>query len=77
MKLILAPILLLTLLFSSLAFGETVEWSELVKRDSLYYKKFSKIPFTGKVTGSHFHSSDKGTYKNGEKHGPWIIYWGN
>ncbi len=41
MKHILAPILLLTLLFPSLAFGETVKWNDLVVRDGLYYKKFS------------------------------------
>ena len=46
---ILAPILLLVLLFPSFAFGETMRY--LVKRDGLYYKKFTHVPFTGKVRG--------------------------
>ncbi|MEC7490372.1 MAG: hypothetical protein VYA17_12380 [Pseudomonadota bacterium] len=68
MKHILAPILLLTLLFPSLAFGETME--DLVIRDGLFYKKFSDVPFTGKVTGE-----EQGKFRKGKKHGPWVEYW--
>jgi hypothetical protein len=68
MNRLLAPILLLTLLFPALAFGETMD--DLVKRDGLYYKKFSEVPFTGKVTGT-----SQGSFKNGKKNGPWKIYW--
>ena len=70
MKRILAPILLLTLLFPALAFGETM--NDLVKRDGLYYKKFSEVPFTGKTTGKI-----QGSFKNGKKHGPWVSYHDN
>jgi len=49
MKHILAPILLVTLLFPALALGETL--NDLVLRDGIHYKKFSDVPFTGKVTG--------------------------
>jgi hypothetical protein len=45
MKRFLAPILLLTLLFSSIAFGETM--GDLVVRDGIHYKKFIDIPSTG------------------------------
>mgnify|MGYP006113003643 CR=1 FL=1 len=70
MKRFLAPILLLTLLFPALAFGETMK--DLVKTDGLYYKKFTDVPFTGKVTGKI-----QGSFKNGKKDGPWIEYHDN
>jgi antitoxin component YwqK of YwqJK toxin-antitoxin module len=69
MKRILAPILLLTLLFPALALGETMD--DLVYRDGLYYKKFSTVPFTGKVSSKFFQSS----YKNGKRHGTDVHYW--
>ena len=47
MKHILAPILLLVFLFPSIAMGGEVKWDDLVKRDGLYYKSFTVVPFTG------------------------------
>jgi hypothetical protein len=41
MKRILAPILLLTLLFPALAFGETID--DLVERDGIHYEKFAAV----------------------------------
>ena len=73
MKHILAFILLLTLLFPSLTFGETMD--DLVERprwSGIHYKKFSDVPFTGKVTGL-----SQGTFKDGKKHGPWVQYYDN
>ena len=70
MKRILAPILLLTLLFPALALSETM--GALVKTDGLYYKKFSDVPFTGKGTGN-----PQGSFKDGRKHGPWVEYHDN
>ena len=70
MKHLLAPILLLTLLFPSLAYGETMD--DLVKRDGIHYKKFSTVPFTGKVTGK-----SQGSFKNGKWDGPWVSYYDN
>jgi hypothetical protein len=67
MKRILAPILLLTHLFSSLAFGETMK--DLVVRDGIHYKKYTDVPFTGKVTGK-----SQGLLKDGEEDGPWVGY---
>ena len=77
MKRILAPILLLTLLFPSLAYGETMD--DLVKRDGIHYKKFSDVPFTGKVTGkTHvFLENGQGSLKNGRFDGPWVYYHDN
>ena len=70
MKRILAPILLLTFLFPSLAYGLTI--GALVQRDGLYYKKFTDVPFTGKITGNK-----QGSFKDGKKVGPWTSYHRN
>ena len=72
MKHILAPILLVVLLFPTLAFGETVDWNDLVVREGLHYKKFTEVPFTGKVTGD-----EQGSYKNGKREGPWVRHYDN
>jgi hypothetical protein len=70
MNRIVAPILLLTLLFPALAFGETMK--DLVERDGIHYKKFSDVPFMGKTTGD-----EQGSFKNDKKHGPWVSYHDN
>ena len=70
MRHILASIVLIVLLFSTLALGETMK--DLVVMDGLYYKKFTDVPFTGKVTGK-----DQGSFKDGEKDGPWVSYYYN
>ena len=30
------------------------------------------VPFTGRITGKK-----QGSFRNGKKHGPWVIYWDN
>ena len=70
MERILASLVLMVLLFPALALGETMD--DLVKRDDLYYKKFTDVPFTGKITGN-----TQGTFKDGKPHGPWVNYWDN
>ena len=72
MKHILAPILLLVLLFPSLALSEEVTRDDLVERDGIYYKKFADVPFTGKVTGQ-----GQGQIKDGVRDGPWVEYHDN
>ena len=72
MKHILAPILLLVFLFPSLALSQEVTWDDLVEREGLYYKNFSDVPFSGKITGSK-----KGSFKNGVMEGPWVSYHEN
>ena len=67
MRRILAPILLLTLLFPALAFGVTLD--DLVVREGLHYKKFTDVPFTGKTTGEI-----QGSFRNGKKDGFWFRY---
>jgi antitoxin component YwqK of YwqJK toxin-antitoxin module len=70
MKRILAPIVLLTFLFPSLAYGVTMD--DLVVRGGLWYEKFNDVPFTGKTTGK-----TQGTFRNGKKDGPWVYYRSN
>ena len=45
---------------------------DLIVRDGLFYKLFSDVPFTGKLTGYQ-----QGSFKNGERDGPWVGYYEN
>ena len=72
MKHILAPIFLLVFLFPTLALSEEVTLDDLVERKGLYYKKFTDVPFSGKVTGG-----GQGEIKNGKRDGPWVSYFEN
>ena len=72
MKHILAPILLLVLLFPTLALGEEVTLDDLVIRDGLYYQKFTDEPYDGEVTGQ-----EQGSFSDGKRDGPWVKYHDN
>ena len=48
-------------------------YDDLVERNGLYYKKFTDVPFSAKVTGG----SRQGSFKNGKEEGAWIYYWSN
>jgi antitoxin component YwqK of YwqJK toxin-antitoxin module len=75
-KLLLLPILFLSLI-STPCLSETM--GELVKRDGIYYKKFSDTPFTGKTT-EYYDSGQlkiKVNYKNGEREGDETSYYEN
>ncbi|HAQ69361.1 MAG TPA: hypothetical protein DCR48_00150 [Flavobacteriales bacterium] len=65
---------LLSLLFISLL--SSPSWSEtmdkLVERNDFFYKQFTDIPYTGKVTGV-----EQGFFKNGKKDGAWVGYHEN
>ena len=80
---ILTPVVLLTLLFPSFALGdglirkvtgrnwpEVVELSNLEKREGIFCKRFTEIPFTGKVTGRF-----QGSLKDGKREGPGVSYY--
>ena len=69
MRHILTSVVLVVLLFPSLALGETVTIYDLVEREGLHYKKFSDVPFSGKITGS-----EQGSIKNGKREGTWVSY---
>jgi len=70
MRHILTSVVLLVLLFPALAFAETMD--DLVERDGLHYKKFTDVPFTGKVAGK-----THGSIKDGKQDGPWVRYHDN
>ena len=63
---------LVVLLFPALAMGGEVKLKDLVLTNGLYFKKFTEVPFTGKVTGK-----EQGRLKNGKRVGVWIEYDGN
>jgi len=66
--------ILLTILFLSLLSSPSwsVSHDDLVEREGIFYKKFSDVPFSGKVTGRY-----KGNYKNGKEDGAWVIFHDN
>ena len=63
-------LLFILLSLSIPSFGETMD--DLVKRNGLYYKKFTDVPFTGEVEGNK-----QGSFKDGKKEGSWATYWDN
>jgi len=68
---ILATALLALSLTASGAFATSMD--DLVKREGLYYKKFTDTPFTGVVD----EGKRRGAFKNGEQEGPWFTYYEN
>ena len=46
---------------------------DLVKREGIYYEKFTDVPFTGEI----IRGLEQGSFKNGVKDGAWIGYHGN
>ena len=72
MRHILTSVVLVVLLFPALAMGGEVTRDDLVITNGLHYKKFTDVPFTGKVTGK-----SQGRIKKGKKDGPWVNYQDN
>ena len=56
---------LFLLIFCTPSWSETLTMDDLVKRNDLYYKKFTNDPFTGEISGIESGSLKKGK-KNGE-----------
>ena len=62
------------------SFGWSLEYNELVKRDGLYYKKFTEVPFTGEINSKityPIEGKEKGKLIKGIKEGYWVKYYGN
>ena len=70
MKLITKILFPMCLLLPITTFGETMD--DLVKRDGLYFKKFTDVPFTGNLTGK-----TQGAFRNGKKEGTWFVFYNN
>jgi len=45
---------------------------DFVRREGLFYKKFTEVPFTGMVAGKA-----QGKIRNGKRYGPWVDYHEN
>ena len=66
----LVVLLLLVFLFPVVSMGETVDRTELVTRDNLYYEKFTDVAFTGTGTGK-----EQGEVVEGKKVGVWLNFY--
>ena len=68
--------LLITFFTVLFCLTSSVGWSLTMKdleyRDGFHYKKFTEVPFTGKIGGQF-----NGLIENGKREGSWISYWGN
>jgi antitoxin component YwqK of YwqJK toxin-antitoxin module len=69
-KLLLIITLILPLLLSSESWA--IEYDDLMKREGLYYEKFTDIPFTGKVD-----DQPKLSFKDGKISGEYVSYYEN
>ena len=65
-------LIIFSLLLTSVSWSKSIDSKDLVKRDGLYYEKFTDKPFTGKVTGLK-----QGKIKKGKIKGKWNEYWEN
>ena len=72
MRYLLTVLTCLLILSPNVVMSETVKYQDLVKRNGLYYKKFTDVPFTGRTSGRI-----QCSYKKGKKHGPWFSYYEN
>ena len=63
-------LIIFSLLLTSVSWSKSIDSKDLVKRDGLYYEKFTDKPFTGKVTGLK-----QGKIKKGKIKGKWNEYW--
>ena len=63
-------LIIITLLFSFNAMATYIEYSELVKRDNLYYEKFTDVPYSGNVKGKA-----RGKLINSIRDGEWKDYY--
>jgi len=72
-----------TVLFClTLSVGWTLEYKDLIKRDGVFYEKFTDVPFNGKVTlksceSNEPHCKELVNLKNGKKDGFGLKFWDN
>ena len=62
-------LLIIFSLLTSVSWSKDVDWNDLIKRDGLWYEKFTNEPFTGNSTGLK-----QGKVKDGKKDGEWLYY---
>ena len=64
--------IIFSLLLTSVSWSKDVDWNDLIKRDGLWYEKFTNEPFTGNSTGLK-----QGKVKDGKKDGERLKYYDN
>ena len=64
-------ILFVSLLAAAPSWSEGTSLDDLVKRDGLFYKKFTEVPFTGEID----EGLSRGYLKNGKLKGPYVSYY--
>ena len=62
-------LIIFSLLLTSVSWSKDVDWNDLVKKDGLWYEKFTNEPFTGNSTGLK-----QGKVKDGIKDGETLVY---
>ena len=63
-------LIICSVLLTSVSWSKNVDWNDLIKRDGLWYEKFTNEPFTGKLSGI-----ENGKIKKGKREGQWLIYY--
>ena len=56
----------------SVGWSDTLTKDDLVKRNDIFYRKFSSEPFSGEIAGLQI-----GKFKDGRRDGPWEYYHEN
>ena len=73
MKIILTSLVLVVLIFPTLALSREITMDDLSERGGLYYyKNDTEVPFNGRVTGQQ-----QGYIEDGKQDGPWVGYHDN
>ena len=49
-----------------------INYKEIISKNGVYYKKFTSVPFTGKIIGKEI-----GLIEKGKKEGSWVGYYDN
>ena len=65
-------LIIFSFILASVCWSKTVDFNNLVKKNGVFYEKFTEKPFTGKVVGF-----EKGYIEAGKIEGEWREYWRN
>ena len=59
-------------LITSVGWSKDINSDDLIKKEGLYYEKFTDVPFTGNISGQQ-----KGKIIKGKREGEWLWYYEN
>ena len=84
MKIFLTIFLIITFISSSYSKEEITRYKDIVERGKLLYKKFTNVPFSGKIEGffidnflGKLNTFSRGYIENGKRNGDWENYFSN